>query len=282
MKPENREEYKKLVKFLALALGPDYEICLHDITDEGAYIAEIENNHISGRTSNSPLTGFALQLLKRKTYLERDYLINYKATAGDKKIRGSTLFLKDGDNLEGILCINYDKSRIDGIIEQLHGAYDYPPLDNTEGHEEKFSNNLQDLVQELTGISVKELHEVRLRPKQKQDIIDRLYEKGFFNLKGSKLEIAKILALSESSIYRCVTKSKARSDAAKAKAAQQSASEASSHRSDLNLNNIKIVEEDSDTVPSLEEILLDIERHRQRRNVQRVLEKSTDKDDQDK
>ena len=44
------EPYRTLVSFLGEALGPDYEVVLHDLTSEEGTIAAIVNNNISGRT----------------------------------------------------------------------------------------------------------------------------------------------------------------------------------------------------------------------------------------
>lgn len=207
MTPQTKTEYIKLVHFLAQTLGSDYEIVLHDITKDGASIVEIANNHISGRTINSPLTGFALELVSKKIYLERDYLTNYKANASGKNIKGSTFFIKENGEIAGMLCINYDKSKIENIVSQLLGNN---ALSTEEQGVEMLSLDLAELIHELTGLSVNELKNTNLKPKQKQEIVDSIYEKGIFNIKGSISELAEILQLSESSIYRCINKSKKR------------------------------------------------------------------------
>lgn len=209
MNQQTRTEYIKLVHFLAQALGKDYEIVLHDINDDGMSIAEIANNHISGRSINSPITGFALELVNKKIYEERDFLSNYKASAGGKNIKGSTFFIKEGNKLSGMLCINYDKSRMENIAAQLLGS-DMPMEE--AAYEEVLSLDLNELIQELTGLSVNELKNTNLKPKQRQIIVDKIYEKGIFNIKGSITEIASLLNLSESSIYRCINKSKQKSE----------------------------------------------------------------------
>ncbi len=52
--------------FLGEVLGEQYEIVFHVITEDGAYIAAIANNHISGRSLDSPLTAFASELMQNK------------------------------------------------------------------------------------------------------------------------------------------------------------------------------------------------------------------------
>ncbi|MBZ7987156.1 helix-turn-helix transcriptional regulator [Campylobacter canadensis] len=205
MNKQTKADYIKLVHFLAQALGKDYEIVLHDITEDGVSIAEIVNNHISGRSINSPITGFALELLNKKIYEERDFLSNYKASASGKNIKGSTFFIKENNKLSGMLCINYDKSRIENIAAQL---LNNDSINEEYAYEEVLSLDLNELILELTGLSINEIKTTNLKPKQRQDIVDKIYEKGIFNIKGSITQIASLLNLSESSIYRCINKSK--------------------------------------------------------------------------
>ena len=57
------QHYIKLTEFLGQALGPDYEVALHDMTDKNRSIVAIANNHISGREIGAPLTNVALKIL---------------------------------------------------------------------------------------------------------------------------------------------------------------------------------------------------------------------------
>ena len=57
------EPYRTLVSFLGEALGPDYEVVLHDLTSEEGTIAAIVNNNISGRTEGAPLSNMALRFI---------------------------------------------------------------------------------------------------------------------------------------------------------------------------------------------------------------------------
>ena len=60
------QQYVKLTEFLGQALGPDYEVALHDMTDRNRSIIAIANNHVSGREIGAPLTNVALSILRDK------------------------------------------------------------------------------------------------------------------------------------------------------------------------------------------------------------------------
>ena len=53
-------------------------------------------------------------------YLDKDFVFNHKAVADSEKvIRGATYFIKNGDKLEGILCINHDTSELVDVMTKL-------------------------------------------------------------------------------------------------------------------------------------------------------------------
>lgn len=219
--------YINLVKFLGETLGPKYEIVYHVISKRGAYIAAIHNNHISGRTLDSPLTAFANQLIREKVYLEKDFISNYKASIADRRVvNGSTFFIKNKFNeLTGLLCINYDNTEVKQSLEtliRLEKLQDFLSWDSIkfkpsidEDHK-KENNSHTDLIIEDLSQSVDELidnilgffNEINLSPLQKQNYINELYINGVFNIKGSIPSIARKLNMSEPSVYRYLKKAK--------------------------------------------------------------------------
>ena len=117
-------QYKILVDFLGKALGPDYEIVLHDITSEPGQIVAIANGHVSGQQIGSPTTNDALQMLAANPYKSNDFLHNYPVTAENGHIlRASTLFIKDEEGSPvGLLGINFDDSRYQKLCDELLAA----------------------------------------------------------------------------------------------------------------------------------------------------------------
>ena len=106
------QHYIKLTEFLGQALGPDYEVALHDMTDKNRSIVAIANNHISGREIGAPLTNVALKILMDKSYETQDYRLHYCGLSAEgKTLRSSTMFIKHNGKLVGMLCINFDDSR---------------------------------------------------------------------------------------------------------------------------------------------------------------------------
>ena len=118
-------QYTGLVDFLGRVLGPDYEIILHEILPEQSRVAAIANGGISGRDVGAPITDAALRMIIQKQYESKNYIINYTGQlSSGKTLRSSTMFIKDGGKLVGLLCINFDDSRFhelsDNILRLVH------------------------------------------------------------------------------------------------------------------------------------------------------------------
>ncbi|MBN7287317.1 MULTISPECIES: transcriptional regulator [Campylobacter] len=200
-----KDRYKKLVHFLGRVLGENYEVVLHDISDDGSSVIAIENSHISGRSVNSPLTGFALELIQNKKYLESDYLINYKAkTKQNLKINGSTFFIKDGDKIEGMLCINYDGTKFEKLSNEILRLGNLASLDAKQDAIEQLSQSVEEII--VDTLERYNLNIENLKPKDRAKCIKMLYKSGIFNIKGAIPKVAKYLNISEPSVYRYLQK----------------------------------------------------------------------------
>ncbi len=209
MDEKQKEQFIKLTNFLGQVLGKQYEVVFHVLSKEGAYIAAIANSHVSGRTLESPLSAFASELVQNKAYLKEDFLCDYKALIGKSKlVRGSTFFIKNSDELVGILCINHDTSMMRDLvcriidIEKLGDMSEFLNQDkenNTSvdslGNIETLSHSIEENMNYLNS-------DYQLSMAQKEEITKTLYQKGIFNIKGSVPIVARLLKISEPSVYR--------------------------------------------------------------------------------
>lgn len=212
--------YMKLPEFLGGALGPDYEVALHDLSDRNRSIVAIANNHVSGREVGAPLTNMALSVIKEKLYETSDYLLHYSGiSASGKELRSSTLFIKHGGVLIGLLCINFDDSRHRACAERILSLchpdiFLAEPLPTPARLIEKeptldpgpetFRNSpnavaLDAIERELERLGVEAQ---RLTSDERLHIISILEDSGIFLLKGTVQEVAEALHCSKASVYR--------------------------------------------------------------------------------
>ena len=222
------QHYIKLTEFLGHALGPDYEVALHDLTDKNRSIIAIANNHVSGREVGAPLTNVALKILMDKSYETQDYRLHYcGVSAAGKTLRSSTLFIKQNGRLIGMLCINFDDSRYqaasENILRLCHPdsfvedhctpAQPAPGADAARAvpaTTESFHNSIDAVAGDAVGRELARLGVTadRLTPDERIQIIASLETGGIFLLKGAVKDVADALHCSQASVYRYLSQIK--------------------------------------------------------------------------
>lgn len=219
------QHYTVIVEFLGKALGPDYEIVLHDLSSKDFAIVAIANQHISGRKAGGPLTDAALRMLYSKAYESDDFLCNYKGIAQNGHVlRSSTMFIRDENrNPIGLLCINFDDQRYKELQEKLlsvvHpesflGQYPedvQPTLPKAAASQERptpmtenFSMDIPSLMEKIFDDATVSLTTPidRLNQFERRDIVQQLNEQGIFQLKGAVSFVARKFSCSNATIYR--------------------------------------------------------------------------------
>lgn len=214
------ERYKTLVDFLGQALGSDYEVVLHDLSEESNAIVAIANGHISGRSLGAPLTAMALRFLADREYEQHDYKVGYRGISqSNAQLRASTMFIKDqAGQVIGMLCVNFDPTRCVQAanavlamcgLPQVNAAAPAADAGEVQGVE-TFVSSLPDMVrgaiEEVTGRAG--IPPSRLTMEEKIRIVEALHRGGVFYLKGAVSEVAAQLASSEATVYRYLSKLK--------------------------------------------------------------------------
>ena len=220
------QHYIKLTEFLGQALGPDYEVALHDMTDKNRSIVAIANNHISGREIGAPLTNVALKILMDKSYETQDYRLHYCGLSAEgKTLRSSTMFIKHNGKLVGMLCINFDDSRYraisDHILKLCHPDLFVTdvlaqPLPESEddmsarSSPEKFRNSADAVALDAINRELERMGVTpeQLTPEKRLQVIAALESGGLFLLKGAVKSAAASLHCSPASVYRYITQIK--------------------------------------------------------------------------
>ncbi len=213
-------QYVKLTEFLGAALGPDYEVALHDLTDKNRSIIAIANGYISGREVSAPLTNMALSVLKDESYEWQDYRLHYSGvSAAGNALRSSTMFIKEDGKLIGMLCINFDDSRFQSFAQQVltlcHPnqfvqALEQPPEGEHASRPETFRNSTEAVAQDAIAHELERLGvpAKRLTSEERLLIIAALEESGIFLLKGAVKDVAAGLGCSQASVYRYLSQVK--------------------------------------------------------------------------
>lgn len=202
--------YILMVDFIADICGPSYEVLLHDVSMPQSSVIAIRNGHHSGRAVGYPMTELALKIMQSGDYKKNDYIANYNGYSEGKKYLSSTYFIKNGDRLIGMLCINNNMSSINNFqsaFEALMKRFDFSSSTDSE-YEEHIDTPVESLAYSIIDktINAMNMEPERLTIDEKIKIVHELDRQGIFILKGGVAETASKLKISEATVYRYLNK----------------------------------------------------------------------------
>ena len=120
------------------------------------------------------------------------------------------MFIKDGSELIGMLCINFAAAKYSRMAQELLalcGAHQEPgPSVGVENFVSSLPDAVQAAITDVTGTAG--LPPDRLTMDEKIRIVDDLQQAGIFYMKGAVSEVAAQLGSSEATIYRYLSKLK--------------------------------------------------------------------------
>ena len=223
MKNELLNQYKILVNFLGKTLGPSFEIVLHEIKGEEVKMIAIANGEISNRTLENSISNETLNILKNKSYHNEESMVNHTVLLKNgKKVRSSSMFIKENQKIIGMLCINFDDSKFhdincqilriihpDMFVKNYLSDISYNILlDENQNNEDNSTDNIENFMEKtFQDVNFKFNFPLeRLTKQEREKIVKGLYEKGLFNLKDAINFVAKKLSCSPTTIYRYVGK----------------------------------------------------------------------------
>ncbi len=215
-------QYAALTEFLGRALGPDYEVALHDLTDTNRSLIAIANGHISGRKVGAPLTNRALSILRDKSYEHSDYRIHdYGLSINGKELRSNTMFIKQDGRLIGMLCINFDDSRYRSVAGEIlrlchpdafvaETAPSTAEAVSVRSVPEMFGDSPEAVIRDALNRELEHrgVTPARLTADERAEIITALDESGIFLIKGAVKDVAAGLGCSQASVYRYLARHK--------------------------------------------------------------------------
>jgi predicted transcriptional regulator YheO len=190
-----------LAPALAKALGPGYEIVVHDLSRPLSSIIAIAGN-VTNRKVGGPVTDLGLRVLKEGRTDE--HLFNYRSQTADGRIlRSSSLFIHDSGRAIGCICINRDVTswlHVKGLISEMCRTEETHPLEETA---ESYPIDIDELLQTTLDRAVQETG--KLPPTMSRDdkiaIVHSLNAMGMFQIRGAASYVADRLAVSRHTIY---------------------------------------------------------------------------------
>ena len=120
MKNKILNQYKLLVNFLGKTLGPSFEVVLHEVKGEEVRMIAIANGEVSDRVLEDTISSETLNILNNKSSHSEESMVNHTVLLKNgKKIRSSSMLIKENQKVVGMLCVNFDDSKFHELNCQL-------------------------------------------------------------------------------------------------------------------------------------------------------------------
>lgn len=210
------ESYKKLVDFLGLILGAHCKIVLFDLRLSPPAVVAIANGTMEGgKGVGAPLTRVARDIIESGEWKTCDYKSEFLGrTRKGELLKSSYFFIKDAGQLIGMLSINSSAAQYQKLCQeilQLGGFASLLALQPAEStavpaHFSESFSDVSELVSNILGTRFAGIGASRLTQAEKMTVIQALYDKGVFLIKGAVPEVAQALFCSEATVYRYLSK----------------------------------------------------------------------------
>ncbi len=200
------DRYIPIANFISEVNGDNCEVVLRDYDGEKSTILYIKNGELSNRKVGDTVSGYALSKIMKEDYEKTDFVSNYILIneSNQKVFRASTYYIKTGNVLEGMLCVNYDLSDIIRYRDFFDKKFLYGLDENVNLKRDYFDESMDKILDTMIR-NVFVYRDVSI-PINKVDIennpIRQLYNLGVFNYKGAVLKVANLIDVSTQTIYR--------------------------------------------------------------------------------
>jgi predicted transcriptional regulator YheO len=219
----------QLVPSIAMALGPQVEVVLHDLSLLPNSIVAVGGN-LTNRSAGGPMTDLMLRRIRRN---RTDDLLGYRVVHLDRTFQASTIFLRHPNGKPyGCLCINIDVTsllRIGALTRDLLGLSGHderdqflpaeePPVawqsnepqavvdsgeDDASDHEETYPQTVNELAESVVDRSVSRIGipVSLMRKEHKLEVVKAADMSGLFLMRAAVDSIARRLQVSRYTIY---------------------------------------------------------------------------------
>lgn len=190
------ESYKLLIEGLAKYLGNSYELVLHSLEDLDNSVIAIYNGEHTGRQIGAPITDLALKMLDKIESEDENSIVYFSQNKKGEPLKSTTISIKGDDNkVIGLLCINmYLNTSLKDILESLTP---------NKAITENYNQNSSDLIENAYEVEkANVLADSSILPSNKNKvIIERLYDKGIFQMKDAVIRMEELMGISRNTVY---------------------------------------------------------------------------------
>lgn len=207
MGDEFLDRYLHFVDALALTLGRNSEVVLHDFRKPHSSIVRIANGHVTGREIGDPATDLILSHISRGK--DVDYIFGYKTKSPKgADLKSTTIFIRNGRRkIIGALCINMDLTPYQQSLTLLDEICSIPAtliFNQNDVPSEMFESDIENLFAQMLDQCISEIGKpiVHMDKDDKIQLIRKLKFKGFFLIKGAAKKVSEEVHVALPTIYK--------------------------------------------------------------------------------
>lgn len=195
--------YVPVVQGLGDYLSDYYEVVLHSLEDlEHSVICIVHGEH-TGRAVGAPITDRALIMLRQISEGETDHVVYFSQNNKGEPLKSTTIAIRGkAGRVIGLLCMNlYLNAPLSEVIASLSndGMSMFSAM-----QEERYAQNASDLITSTVRTErATVLADTSISPSNKnRRIVERLYDRGIFQLKDAVVTVARMLGISKNTVYK--------------------------------------------------------------------------------
>lgn len=196
-------ECRKIVEGIGKTFAPFCEVILHDLTNLDSSIVMMEGN-LTGRSIGNGTTTLGLSRLNDPNF--PDVLANYSNSLPDgRSFKSTSIGLRNAKGeVVASLCINIDISM---MLALQQGLQEFIRTPQQAPVRENFQATLPKLKEEIFHLATQwNCPPHSLTSQQKKEILRKLEEQGFMQLRHAAATIAEILGISRMTVYNYIKK----------------------------------------------------------------------------
>ncbi|WP_367165736.1 transcriptional regulator [Kosakonia cowanii] len=192
------EQVTHIASALGSTFAPFAEVVVHDLRSPQNAILGIFNN-LSGRQVGDPVTELGLARIENDSYPQ--VVANYANQFADgRRVKSTSIGIKDSEgHYFAALCLNVDMTVFRGISSMIE---QFSAISEGEGKESLDPNNADALRDRIDRFATSLATTPRaLRTDQRRDLVQKLKEEGFLDLKRSMDIVAQHIGVSRATVY---------------------------------------------------------------------------------
>ena len=197
--------YKPIMNAMHAAMGECSEFVLHDLsTPESSVVAVCGN--VTNRALGAPSTNLVIETLQKYGDDAEDIPVYQSVTKEGKQLKSSTAFIRENGKIVGCFCCNIDLTEYIAASKMLQKFCMIQPLKDSEAKIEVFAQEISEVVEEFISYEL-QTNPVPVSQMTRADkllFVERMENKGIFDVKGSAETVAHYLGVSVFTVYNYI------------------------------------------------------------------------------